>query len=215
MESYFGICFDIKPFQEKSVIIFFHTIVGVKRGLLKNFKNRKQKIDIGSYCKFTWYGKEGALGIVSVQDHLRNYLFDVFSDSKRFFKIKKIIQKMSLLDSIENGLFEDILHLFDSIVLNKEHASKFYIKIYQDILNQMGYGLKLDSCIVTNRSDIAYISPNTGHAVCESIGEKYRDKLFPALSILIKTRQDVLNDSFTENEILEAERILDFFSTKN
>jgi len=48
------------------------------------------------------------------------------------------------------------------------------------LLEEMGFGLSLDSCAVTGTSvDLAYISPKTGRAVSREAGVSYHEKLLP------------------------------------
>jgi len=45
-------------------------------------------------------------------------------------------------------------------------------------LNELGFGLELDSCAVTGTQDeLIYVSPKSGRAVSRSAGEPWRDKL--------------------------------------
>ena len=44
----------------------------------------------------------------------------------------------------------------------------------------MGFGLDLDRCAVTGvTADLAYVSPKSGRAVCETAGEPYKLRLLP------------------------------------
>lgn len=55
------------------------------------------------------------------------------------------------------------------------------------MLAQMGFGLDLSACAVTDASnDLAYVSPKSGRAVSAAAGEGYRDRLLPLPAFLIR-----------------------------
>ncbi|CAA9518136.1 MAG: DNA recombination and repair protein RecO [uncultured Sphingomonadaceae bacterium] len=48
------------------------------------------------------------------------------------------------------------------------------------LLSELGYGLQLDRCAVTDRAnDLAYVSPRSGRAVSAAGAGEYKERLFP------------------------------------
>ena len=46
------------------------------------------------------------------------------------------------------------------------------------VLNDLGFGLALTECVATGaRTDLVYVSPKSGRAVCRSAGERYADRM--------------------------------------
>jgi DNA repair protein RecO (recombination protein O) len=55
-----------------------------------------------------------------------------------------------------------------------------YANWERELLRELGFELCLDKCNATGvREDLCYISPKTGHAVCRTAGELYKDVLLP------------------------------------
>jgi DNA repair protein RecO (recombination protein O) len=53
-----------------------------------------------------------------------------------------------------------------------------YVKLEVGLLQELGFGLDLTSCALSGvRSDLAFVSPRTGRAVCRTAAEPYADKL--------------------------------------
>ena len=57
-------------------------------------------------------------------------------------------------------------------------ASALIVQFELHLLNELGFGLELDSCAVTGaRDELSYVSPKSGRAVSRQAGEPWRDKL--------------------------------------
>ena len=64
-------------------------------------------------------------------------------------------------------------HIHDKNWLAYYSFFEFYL------LDFLGIGLDIGRCAVTGtRHDLRYVSPKTGRAVCASVGEPYKDKLY-------------------------------------
>ena len=74
-------------------------------------------------------------------------------------------------------MVETILDHMDDAPL----ASALIVQFELHLLNELGFGLELDSCAVTGtRDDLIYVSPKSGRAVSRQAGEPWRDKLLAA-----------------------------------
>lgn len=73
------------------------------------------------------------------------------------------------------------------------------------ILEESGYGLKLDKCGDTGQlHDLEYVSPKTGRAICSSSGLPYKNKL------LLLPRFMIEKESSTYSEITKKDITLAF-----
>ncbi|MCC8415839.1 MAG: DNA repair protein RecO [Rickettsia endosymbiont of Gnoriste bilineata] len=70
-----------------------------------------------------------------------------------------------------------------------------YIRFELAILQESGYGLELDKCVVTgSQENLKYVSPKSGKAVCLSEGLKYQDRLLILPQFLTSTKCEITND---------------------
>jgi len=71
-------------------------------------------------------------------------------------------------------MVETILDHIDDATL----ASALIVQFELHLLNELGFGLDLDSCAVTGtQEELIYVSPKSGRAVSRQAGEPWRDKL--------------------------------------
>ena len=57
-------------------------------------------------------------------------------------------------------------------------ASAMMVQFELHLLNELGFGLELDSCALTGtRDELIYVSPRSGRAVSREAGEPWREKL--------------------------------------
>jgi DNA repair protein RecO (recombination protein O) len=55
-----------------------------------------------------------------------------------------------------------------------------YADFERGLLESLGFGLRLESCVVTGATgDLRFVSPKSGCAVCGAAGGPYRDRLLP------------------------------------
>ncbi|MBR2274061.1 MAG: DNA repair protein RecO [Alphaproteobacteria bacterium] len=103
------------------------------------------------------------------------------------------------------------------IIGNFFHAQDFkqmltwyaYFEFYA--LEYLGLGLTLDCCAVTGQtSDLAYVSPKTGKAVCREVGAPYHDRLFSYPHFIVDK-----NQSPSYAEIFNVLEMTEFFLKEN
>jgi DNA repair protein RecO (recombination protein O) len=64
-----------------------------------------------------------------------------------------------------------------------------YVRWELALLDELGFGLDLTECAATGSNDrLIYVSPKSGHAVSESAGEPYKDKLLSLPAFLARSR---------------------------
>jgi len=83
-------------------------------------------------------------------------------------------------------MVETILDHIDDAPL----ASALVVQFELHLLNELGFGLELDSCAVTGtHDDLIYVSPKSGRAVSRQAGEPWCDKLLRLPPFLNGTEQ--------------------------
>lgn len=75
----------------------------------------------------------------------------------------------------------DVFTGFASLLAALDSANEWpahYVSWELSLLSSLGFGLNLARCAVTGATtDLAYVSPRTGRAVCRDVGQPYHDKL--------------------------------------
>jgi DNA repair protein RecO (recombination protein O) len=66
-------------------------------------------------------------------------------------------------------------------------AGALIVRFELKLLEELGFGLDLDSCAATGANDnLAWVSPKSGRAVSRSAGEAYADRLLPLPAFLLE-----------------------------
>jgi DNA repair protein RecO (recombination protein O) len=183
---------------------------GVYKGLLTLNKKTRSQIQVGNIVNATWRAR--------LQEHLGSYYCELIKplpmaviNSK--LKLSSIASLCSILSS---SLPERVLEakLYDSsvsyLLTLKDHNNWLieYIKLELLLLQEMGYGLKLDICALSGEKDnLYYISPKTGAAVTKEAGSPYHDKLFKLPGFL-------KNEEIEKEDIINAFKITEHFLRK-
>ncbi len=85
--------------------------------------------------------------------------------------------------------------------LDSNHFLQHYALFEYALLNALGFGLDLTKCAADDTTtDLIYVSPKTGRAVCAKCGAPYRDKLLPLPAFFQKP---MLADSNTIAQALQ------------
>jgi DNA repair protein RecO (recombination protein O) len=81
-------------------------------------------------------------------------------------------------------LYTNVLGLVDAL-LEHESWPERYVRFELDLLAELGFGLDLEACAVTGRSeDLVYVSPRSGRAVSRAGAGAYADRLLPLPAFL-------------------------------
>ncbi|MDP6788129.1 MAG: DNA repair protein RecO [Rhodospirillales bacterium] len=110
-------------------------------------------------------------------------------------------------------IHDGLVHLIKA--LSGDDWPPLYVTWEMDLLRELGFGLDLESCAATGRTDtLAFVSPRTGRAVSLSAGEPYRDRLlvlppFLTGAAVAATPRDIvdgltLSAHFLERHVLAA-----------
>ncbi len=78
----------------------------------------------------------------------------------------------------------------------------FYVKWEMNLLDQLGFGLNLESCAVSGLTDaLIYVSPRSGRAVHRDHAGDYADRLLPLPCFL---QPDTAAESLSETALMDG-----------
>ncbi|MBD5405612.1 DNA repair protein RecO [bacterium] len=214
-----GILISAKKFGETDIIATFITSEhGLSNGLIKGGISKKQKpyLQIGNSFNIIWKSRlEEQLGFFAFESTqiLGTILFN------NPLKLQILSSLCTLLyDSLaENQNYHNLYLQTKTLIDNLQTTSKDtelllqYIIWEKNLLSFLGFALNLDKCNATGTTEnLCYISPKTGHAICKTAGEPYKDKLLPLPKIWKKENELYLNE-VCFSDLKEALQILSFF----
>lgn len=167
-----------------SIITLFTEKHGVYSGVVKQYSRRRGNIlTEGNLVDFFWAARlHEHLGTAKCE-LVKSYSSWIIQDKARLYAFNSIaclIRKAFCEREPHNNFFPKFLNYLELLKTSKGFLPTDYIKLELDLLTEAGYGLKLDSCVVTgNRDNLCYVSPKSGQAVSEEVGKPYADKLLP------------------------------------
>lgn len=209
-----GIIIHIRKLGERDLIMqAFTNNHGRHAGVIKNGAVSKKKTlyQIGNEVALNWKAR--------LSDHLGFYNCEVikshtahfFSDPEYLLMIESA-SELIYLCLAEREAHEKLFFSFQKLLRLNDSDDKLkeYILWELHLLSELGYALSLDQCAVTgSKNDLAYISPKTGHIVCEEVGEEYKHLLFKVPSFF-------LQESYaSRSDLVNALTITEYFINKN
>jgi DNA repair protein RecO (recombination protein O) len=199
-----GIIISSTPFQEKFLIVrCFSKNHGVIAGLIRVNKQKNDTI-VGNIILFCWKAKlSGQLGYLTVEV-IHATLPQIMFESSKVNILNSTIHMLRMIlkeREINMATFVETYSLLHTLSSNDnaDISYRAYIDFEAKLLNSCGYGLDWSKCVVTDsRENIKYISPKTGNAVTQEVGEKYKSKLFELPKFLIDNevtacKEDIIN----------------------
>lgn len=178
-----GILISIQPFSERDAIARIFTrdngvLVGLMRGAIAAQKNKPLVGQVGSVSwnarldsqlgVFHWESEKNLAAPLMMNNDLLKITNSVFA------LIYTLIPER---ESYER-LYGRTIDLLQNIAVSKSPFDN-YLNWEIDLLRDLGYALDLTKCSGCGKtSDLIYLSPKTGRAVCADCGEPYRDKLY-------------------------------------
>ena len=214
-----GIIISQKKYGENSLIVkVFSAEHGVYRGFVNSVKSSKDKaiFQIGNLISFEFRARiEESLGQFATVDLVKSYCSKIMFDR---FKLSCVNSLFSIIDHSflerENHqlLFEKLI-IFLQKVVDEDEAKNFltdYVKLELKILQTLGYGIDLSSCVVTDSEiDLAFVSPKSARAVCLEAGLPYKNKLLKLPNFLTDAKDEV-----SENDLRDGLRLSGYFLEK-
>jgi DNA repair protein RecO (recombination protein O) len=184
-----GIILATRRHGESSVILEVMTRTrGRHLGLVRGGRSRKLQAALqpGNTVDLVWRAR--------IDNHLGN------------FTVEPVTQRAAELMSAASGVYgiqalAALLHLLperdphprlhDGLTTILDHlgtpaiAGPLMVHFELQVLAELGFGLDLSECAATGqRTDLIYVSPKSGRAVCDIAGAPYADRLLPLPAFL-------------------------------
>ena len=155
---------------------------GLFNGLVRGISSKKNCgiYQVGNFIEATWKGR--------LSEHLGNFNAELITPNAAILMGCPV--RLAALNSIctilettlpEREPAEQIYYHLKSFIQHlkdERHWQLYYILLEIELLSHLGFRLDLSSCAATGKTEnLAYISPKSGRAVCESAGEPYKSKL--------------------------------------
>ena len=155
---------------------------GLHAGMVKYAYSRKQGhlLEPGLQLNLVWTARLSEhLGVFLI-DKVKSRTSALIQNRHKLLGFNSIVSILLLTlpdrESCER-IYEATIDLLESMELEKCWISG-YVRWELLILAELGFGLDLSVCAVTGQDfDLAYVSPKTGRAVSESVGEEWKEKL--------------------------------------
>jgi DNA repair protein RecO (recombination protein O) len=197
-----GFIISIKNYAEKSAIVkIISQENGICRAFVKSSKSKSNNaiLQIGNLVSFTYSTRlEENLGSFSHLDLINcnsiNFMFNKINlDCVQ--SIFSIIDELFLERDPCQILFNNIDDFLTFLNNDQQDTNKViakYIKLELSILQILGYGIDLSSCVVSNsRVNLAYISPKSARAVSLESGLPYANKLLKLPQFLLSDNDEL------------------------
>jgi DNA repair protein RecO (recombination protein O) len=179
-----AISLGARPFGESDVILdVFTPMRGLARGLVYGGVSRKKRplIEAGNTIEVQWRARsEQNLGHFAVAEATNERAARCMVDPLALAGLSAataILRDGLPEGEAKSGLFEATTTLLD-LMTEPDIWPALFIKWEMGLLQQLGYGLNLESCAISGANDgLTHVSPRTGRAVKGSQAEDYLNKL--------------------------------------
>ncbi|MBL6431169.1 MAG: DNA repair protein RecO [Alphaproteobacteria bacterium] len=207
-----GIILATRRHGESSVILEVMTRGrGRHLGLVRGGRSRKMQAALqpGNTVDLVWRARiDNHLGTFAVEP-VTQRAADLMSAASGVYGIQALAALLHLLPErdphplLHAGLTAILDHLGTPAI-----AGPLMVHFELQVLAELGFGLDLGECAATGqRTDLIYVSPKSGRAVCSSAGAPYADRLLPLPAFLrpataersqhrIRGRRAALADAF-------------------
>lgn len=208
-----GIVLSHKQYSDElllaSVLTEFH---GKKRALTKYRSH--DRFSQGNIVHVYWSGKSGcSLGYFTCEVIEYFQYYDIqFEQQLIMSSILSLIDHTVQENEVQTQLFLSITNFLKRAkFLCIEESYAEYIRLEVELLKILGFELDLRHCALTLETEnLKYISPKTGQAISEKIGNRYSSRLFPFPNAM---RNDNIHCSKEEFKL--CTKILGYFFEKH
>ena len=209
-----GVIVSVRKYGENSVIIDKLTPKhGRHLGVVRGGASRKMAATIqpGSQVKLEWRAR--------LEEHLGNFRVEQLESRSDMFDDRLRLAALSSICSIVTfsfpermpvaELYNSTLNLMDTLNTGGDWKPLYALWELQ-VLEEMGFGLDLTSCAVTNvTQDLIYVSPKSGRAVSRKAAGEWKERLLPLPSFLrnkfeTANHEDILNSLKTTGHFLSS-----------
>ncbi len=209
-----GVIVSVRKYGENSVIIDTLTPThGRHLGVVRGGASRKMAATLqpGSQVKLEWRAR--------LEEHLGNFRVEQLESRSDMFDDRLRLAALSSICSIVTfsfpermpvaELYNSTLNLMDTLNTGGDWKPLYALWELQ-VLEEMGFGLDLTSCAVTNvTQDLIYVSPKSGRAVSRKAAGEWKERLLPLPSFLrnkfeTANHEDILNSLKTTGHFLSS-----------
>jgi|TARA_B110000003_G_scaffold20086_1_gene19545 DNA repair protein RecO (recombination protein O) len=209
-----GVIVSVRKYGENSVIIDTLTPThGRHLGVVRGGASRKMAATLqpGSQVKLEWRAR--------LEEHLGNFRVEQLESRSDMFDDRLRLAALSSICSIVTfsfpermpvaELYNSTLNLMDTLNTGGDWKPLYALWELQ-VLEEMGFGLDLTSCAVTNvTQDLIYVSPKSGRAVSRKAAGEWMERLLPLPSFLrnkfeTANNEDILNSLKTTGHFLSS-----------
>jgi DNA repair protein RecO (recombination protein O) len=177
-----GIVLSSRTHGETSAIVELLTQAhGRHLGLVRGGRSKRLRpvLQPGNLVNVEWRAR--------LSEHLGSYTIELLeANAARVLDDRAALSGLNTLTALARLLPEREPHgpLYEAtnMVLmalrEGEHWPALLVRWELGLLNELGFGLDLESCASTGETtELIYVSPKSGRAVCRDAGEPYKDKL--------------------------------------
>ena len=193
-----GILINLRPFNERDTVarIFTHdngVLVGMLRGAMIAKKNKPL---VGQFGSVVWNARmDSQLGVFHFESE-KNLSAPLILNND-LLKIMNAVFALIYTLIPERESYEHLYsHTFDLLTRlpQTDNPYDLYLQWEIELLADLGYALDLTKCSGCQKTtDLCYLSPKTGRAVCCECGEPYADKLYKLPISLDVTKRFINN----------------------
>ncbi len=209
-----GVIISVRKHGETSTIVDVLTEThGRHAGLVRGGAGRKLApiLQPGTQVDVEWRAR--------LEDHLGNYNIEPTQSRATILSDRLALSAMGSVCALVNFAFPErmalprlyiaTVDLFDQMAAGGAWLSDYALWEYA-LLEELGYGLDLDSCAATGvQQDLIYVSPKSGRAVSRAAGADWADRMLPLPRFLrsqtaTKEATEVLDALRTTGHFLEC-----------
>lgn len=176
-------------------------------------KARRGVYQPGNMVQAHWQARLAEhMGMISCElmEPVASYLLDDRIALAAMTSATQMIEAVLMERDPQHDMYEHLCLLLQHLCSgDREHWLLRYVQLEYALLECSGFGLDIASCAATGKTtDLCYISPRTGRAVCKEAGQPYHDKLFPLPSYWQKESGDKIP---AYGSLMEGLRICGYF----
>jgi DNA repair protein RecO (recombination protein O) len=161
---------------------------GVVRGA--NSKNNRGIIQSGNVVSSNWQARlSQQLGTFKIE-LLEAHAAHIMQDAGKLAALTSActITELALPERHPYPKIFSALHEFLHTLTTRDNWQHTYVKYELSLLAESGFGLDLSECAATGvTSDLIYVSPKSGRAVCRDAGEPYKERMLPLPEFLLSS----------------------------
>ena len=205
-----GLILSIRPHGERNAVASLLTLAnGRHAGLVHAFDaaSNRGTVQIGNMVQAQWRAR--------LPEQLGTYQLELIRNPSAVFlddaiKLAGLSSCCAILDvslperEANVSVWQATTALIDIICLadNLEDWLVFYVKWEMNLLDQLGFGLNLQSCAVSGLTDaLIYVSPRSGRAVHRDHAGQYADRL---LNLPCFLQPDLATEPLSDTALIDG-----------